>query len=136
MIYDDPPGDNSFRYVVPDINRPDQAIHLEMDKVMTVAWPPTEITRFGDTFTIQSIFEPLGLDITVQRNQGLILSLQTIELEPKPLCYNDSQLDAFLAANMNSPPTESRCLAPLCSNPALWPTPDRRRSFTRTDVQL
>lgn len=105
MIYDDPPGDNSFRYVVPDINRPHQAIHLEMDKVMTVVWPPMEETRFGDTFTIQSIFEPLGLDITVQRNQGLILSLQTVELEPKPLCYNDSQLDAFLAANMNSPPT-------------------------------
>jgi hypothetical protein len=108
MAYDARPGPNIFRYDIRRDFTPAQGIWLEMDKLSSVTWPAELENRFGASFTLHSIFLPLGLDVRIKQDQGNI----SPPLNPAgvELCFTDADLDAFLTANRNTPPF----------NPADW----------------
>jgi len=105
MAYDNPAQANSFRYIVrPNISRT-QEIWLEMDKLTNVNWPPNTSNRNGRDYSLAQIYQPLGISINVQQNEGNIPD----PLTPLMRCFSDADLDGFRTANMNlQPPTGSQ----------------------------
>lgn len=98
MAYDDPPRGNEFRYRVKRNFIQDQPVWLEIDRLANVSWLPNSVTRNGVSYTLPSVFRPLGIDLNIDQDQSNIT-------DPTPnTCYTDAELDAFLTANYNSPP--------------------------------
>jgi hypothetical protein len=101
MAYDNPGGDNTFRYRVVSNAIPAKQIRLEMDKLSGVSWPPASIVRSGVTYALQSIYSAAGIDLNPVQNEGNIADIR----QGQP--YGDADLDSFRAAHMNSPPSSS-----------------------------
>jgi hypothetical protein len=99
MAYDAPDRDNSFRYVIQRNVGAAQRIWLEMDKLAGVAWPPASVVRNGRTNTLPDIYRRLGIEVDVRQHEGNIA-------DPLPgTCFTDADLDAFLTAHYNNPPS-------------------------------
>ncbi|MGE5342927.1 MAG: hypothetical protein ACM3SY_15745 [Candidatus Omnitrophota bacterium] len=97
MAYDSPAGANTFRYRILSNQGTEKKIHLEMDKLSTVSFPPSSVKRMGMTYTLPSIYEAAGISVNLVYNERDIKDLKS----GQP--YNDSDLYSFLNAHMNKP---------------------------------
>ncbi len=97
MAYDNPAKDNTFRYKVLYNRVPAKRIHLEMDKLSTVNWPPASVVRGGATHSLQSIYAVAGIALNPVHNEGSITDIKG----GQP--YTDADLHAFRTAHMNNP---------------------------------
>jgi hypothetical protein len=106
MAYDNPhpvlPLGNAFRFQVfprpSDIQVQAPLVHLEIDKLDGVAWPPDVVERLGDTHSLEVTYALIGIAVRPVRHEGAIPDLHP------GVPYNRAELDAFRLAHMNLPP--------------------------------
>lgn len=97
MAYDSRDADNAFGYKIVPNRAPAKRIHLEMDRLTGLNWPPNNVVRSGATHSLQSIYAVAGITVNPVHDDGAITD--TKNGQP----YNDQELDAFRVAHMNSP---------------------------------
>ncbi|MDX0116486.1 hypothetical protein GOC07_30540 [Sinorhizobium meliloti] len=78
-----------------------QKIHLEIDKLATVGWPPASVNRDGVDYTLERIYARLGIALSVHQNEGDIPNLLGNG------CFTDADLDGLRQARMNNAPQSS-----------------------------
>ncbi|MEJ7636525.1 MAG: hypothetical protein WKF75_00685 [Singulisphaera sp.] len=98
MAYDEPGGAEQLPLQAAQRRRPRQRIHLEMDKLTPVAWPPASVARGGATHTLESIYALAGISQARDQHEGNIADLHP------GAAYTDAGFDAFRDAHMNHPP--------------------------------